>query len=64
MKKSKDAQPYADALAELQRILQNLQEEKIGIDDLAAQIARANELIQICRERLRLAEGELEKLGA
>jgi exodeoxyribonuclease VII small subunit len=47
---------YADAMAELQQILADLQAEQVDIDQLATRIARANELIEICRARLRAAE--------
>jgi exodeoxyribonuclease VII small subunit len=64
MKKQTDAPkiealPYAEAYAELQQILSALQAEQVDIDQLATQIERANELIRICRERLRTAESKL-----
>jgi exodeoxyribonuclease VII small subunit len=55
-----DGPTYAEAYAELQKILADLQAEQIDIDALADQIGRANELIAICRERLRTAEKTLE----
>lgn len=53
---------YEAAYAELQEIVQALQEERISIDDLPAQIARAQVLIRFCRERLRQTEEEVGKL--
>lgn len=53
---------YESAYAELQQIVQDLQGELVGIDDLAAKIARAQELIRFCRERLRQTEEEVGKL--
>ncbi len=53
---------YEVALAELQAILQALQEEQIGIDELATKSRRAAELIQYCREKLRNTEKELTDL--
>jgi exodeoxyribonuclease VII small subunit len=55
--------PYEAAYAELQQIVQDLQEERVGIDDLAEKIARAGVLIRLCRERLRTAEDEVGKLS-
>lgn len=55
---------YESAYAELQRIVQDLQEEQVGIDDLAAKIARAQELIRFCRDRLRQTEEDLSQLFA
>jgi len=61
--KNKEEQPtYESAFAELQQILQALQDEAVGIDDLTAKIARANELIRFCRERLRMTEEEVQNL--
>lgn len=53
---------YESALEELQGITQNLQEGKIGIDELAAQLQRAAELIRFCREKLRNVEKDIEGL--
>jgi exodeoxyribonuclease VII small subunit len=53
---------YEKALQELQAITQDLQEGKIGIDELAAQLQRAAELIRFCREKLRSVGQEIEGL--
>jgi exodeoxyribonuclease VII small subunit len=61
----KDNEPaltYETAFAELQQLVQALQSEAVGIDDLTARLARATELIRFCRERLRLTEEEVAKL--
>jgi len=47
---------YDAAFSELQQILSDLQDERVGIDDLSAKVARASLLIQFCRERLRQTE--------
>jgi exodeoxyribonuclease VII small subunit len=53
---------YEAALEELQNIVKDLQDEKIGIDELAEKIARAAELIQLCREKLRDVETRIDGL--
>jgi exodeoxyribonuclease VII small subunit len=53
---------YESAQTELQQIVQDLQNEAVGIDELTVKIARASELIRFCRERLRLTEEEIGKL--
>lgn len=50
---------YEEALAEIQEILTDLQNEQTGIDDLAAKSKRASELVAYCREKLRGIEGEI-----
>lgn len=53
---------YESALEELQHITQNLQEGKIGIDELATELQRAAELIRFCREKLRSVEKDIAGL--
>ncbi len=43
---------YADAIDELDAILAELDADEADVDQLAAKVARASALIQICRERI------------
>ncbi len=43
--------------------MRDLQAETVRIDELGEKIARANALIQFCRERLRVTEEEVAKLS-
>lgn len=62
MKKTAENLTYETAFSELQKILQDLQNEAVGIDQLGEKVVRANTLIQFCRERLRQTEAELGAL--
>ena len=53
---------YESALAELQRILQELQDEQVSIDELTDRTRRAAELIQFCRDKLRHVKADLDTL--
>ena len=53
---------YNTALEELRQIVDELQGENIDIDELAAKVRRASELIALCREKLRTAEADLNTL--
>lgn len=53
---------YDTAYAELTRILQQLQNDESGLDELSAQLTKAGELVKFCREKLRNIEDELDKL--
>ena len=53
---------YAEAQAELEKLLEQLQEVPADIDQLHARVARAEQLIAHCRATLRNAEQEIEKL--
>jgi exodeoxyribonuclease VII small subunit len=53
---------YAEAYAELESILQKLENNELDIDRLAEQVKRASELIKICRSKLFETETEIEKI--
>lgn len=46
---------YADAVAELDEILDELDDDTIDIDVLSERVERAAELIAICRSRISVA---------
>ncbi len=64
MKKKEDNIPYLAAIAEIEAILDRLGREPCDVDTLAAQTARARELIELCRRRLRKVEKELDDQGS
>jgi exodeoxyribonuclease VII small subunit len=45
---------------ELQKIVAELQNDAIGIDDLSEKVCRASELIRSCREKLRQTEEDVK----
>ena len=51
---------YADALAELERILRELDSDTVDVDVLATRVARASELIQFCRDRIAAARLQVD----
>ena len=51
-----DTLTYDSALRELQNIVNALQEDALGIDELSEQVKRAAVLIQFCKEKLRSTE--------
>ena len=51
-----DPKDYAAAFEELKDILAALQQDEIGVDDLAGKVKRAAHLISYCGERLRSTE--------
>lgn len=50
---------YNQAIAELEKILRELQSDNCDIDTMVAKTRRASELITLCRERLTATETEL-----
>ena len=53
---------YAEAMAEIERILPRFRSEEMDVDSLAAEVKRATELIGLCKERLRKAESDVKKI--
>ena len=53
---------YKEAIAEIEAILKSLREEQNSIDTLSERVARATELIAICREKLRKAEADVNNV--
>lgn len=60
-----DTRPgYAEALAELEGILAELERDNVDVDRLAGQVQRAAELIRLCRERIGNARMQIEHVVA
>ena len=55
---------YADAMAELNVILAELEREDLDVDVLAERVRRAGELIVACRARIARAESDVEGIVA
>ena len=58
-KKTTKPQSYAAAIEELRTIVDQLEEGLIKVDELEQQSARAAELINFCREKLRTTEEKM-----
>jgi exodeoxyribonuclease VII small subunit len=55
---------YTEAMAELDRILREIEDEALDVDVLAARVKRAAELVRFCRARIRNATREVERVVA
>jgi exodeoxyribonuclease VII small subunit len=55
---------YAEALAELESILHELEGEAVDVDHLAERVRRAAVLIRLCRGRIDTARMEIEQVVA
>ena len=53
---------YAEAMAEIEKILGRLRSEEMNVDGLAAEVKRATELKASCKARLRKAEADVNKV--
>lgn len=53
---------YAEAMAELEAILAELDADDVDIDVLTVRVARAADLLRHCRRRLHAAQIEIETM--
>jgi exodeoxyribonuclease VII small subunit len=53
---------YQQALDELTHLVAELENENIPIDDLAAKVKRASDLIQYCQSKLTQTNTEVKKI--
>jgi exodeoxyribonuclease VII small subunit len=61
---SETAQGYAEALSELDAILRELEGSDVDVDRLADRVARAAELIALCRDRIGRARLRIDEVIA
>lgn len=59
---SKKAIKYNEAVSELNSILEDLESERVDVDELTARVKRAVELIKLCREKIEETELEVRKI--
>jgi len=55
---------YAEALAELESILTEIEDDAVDVDVLAARVKRAAELLRVCRDRITAAKIEVTQIVA
>lgn len=58
--KSDETIGYAQALTELESILEELENADVDVDKLAAHVQRASQLIELCRDRIGNAKLQIE----
>jgi len=53
---------YSEAMSELDAILDDLQSERIDVDELSLKVRRAAELIKICKSKIHQTEMEVKEI--
>ena len=53
---------YNEAYAELESILEKIENAELDVDKLTSQVKRASELIRFCKSKLHETETEVEKI--
>ena len=59
---SKKIENYRAAREELEQIVQQLESNAVGIDELSEKVKRATQLVQFCQQKLRTTEQEMHNL--
>lgn len=59
-----ESQRYSEALTELEEILDELEDEALDVDILAAKVERASTLIRFCRSRIAGARTQVAQIVA
>ncbi len=53
---------FSEALLEIESILRRVEGDDVDIDELATELERAATLLEICRAKIRRAEGEVQQV--
>ena len=53
---------YKGAVAEIEVILEKIENEELDVDDLTEKVKRVSLLIKLCKEKLHNTEQEVEKI--
>jgi len=59
---AKKAVTYNEAIAEIEDILEQMENEEMDVDELSAKVKKVSELLKICRKKLTQTEEEVEKI--
>lgn len=60
--RTKKKETYSQAMARLEEIVRQIDDNQLEIDQLADKIKEANEIIAFCSDKLTKADQEIEKL--
>ncbi len=53
---------YEDAVRQLETIVDKLESNELGIDQLSSELKKAQQLIKLCKEKLTKNDNEIKKL--
>ncbi|HEX6202873.1 MAG TPA: exodeoxyribonuclease VII small subunit [Thermoanaerobaculia bacterium] len=56
------APSFGEAMEELEEILQRIEGEEVDVDQLAAELRRASQLLDLARDKIRRAEVEVTQI--
>jgi exodeoxyribonuclease VII small subunit len=53
---------YNEAMAEVEEILEKIENEELDVDDLAEKVKRVSVLLKICKDKLLKTNEQVEKI--
>lgn len=53
---------YEMAISQLEEIVERLENNQLGIDEITAQLKKAQQLIKLCKDRLTKTDEEIQKI--
>ncbi len=58
----KKAVTYSEAMAEVEEILEKIENEELDVDDLAEKVKRVSALLKICKDKLLKTNEQVEQI--
>jgi exodeoxyribonuclease VII small subunit len=59
---TKKAVTYNEAMAEVEEILEKIENEELDVDDLAEKVKRVSVLLKICKDKLLKTNEQVEQI--
>jgi exodeoxyribonuclease VII small subunit len=59
---NKKKSTYKEAIAEIEEILSQIENNELDVDELSEKVKRVSSLINMCKEKLKNTEEEIEKI--
>ena len=59
-----DNMKYEEALAQIETILRKMENNEYGLDELATQLKKAQQLVKCCRDKLTKVEKDISEIQA
>ncbi|MCD6583637.1 MAG: exodeoxyribonuclease VII small subunit [Candidatus Omnitrophica bacterium] len=53
---------YSEAIKELNQILEDLETERVDVDEVSLRVKRAIELIKLCKDKIKKTEWEVKNV--
>ena len=53
---------YNEAMAEIEEILEKIENEELDVDDLAEKVKRVSVLLKICKDKLQKTNEQVEQI--